>query len=421
MEISFFKNKTIIFIICVLFWPFLKTLLGVEIAVWNMPVDADAKYVQLWKENVSDFENLNPGIKVRGISRSYKLQEFVSVMASGKGPDVVRIPVSAIPVMARYGFLMKLNKYSDNWIQKDYMPKIMWQSVEIDGNVYGIPYDSYFTTLIYRRSMFERAGITEAPKDWNALIECARKVRDANPGSYGIALIPDTFNFIDFFWQAGGSIQYFDKTPVISGEAAVRALEFIRFLRNEDGITPIQAILGESDMEQLFSTGKAAMIIGVANRLPLMARRYGLDLSDVEIVPLPAGPEGIKAWHAGGDAFIINAGTSPEKQDASWKYIEHSLSAPRQLWKWVRMKELGLSPFPGDFSCATSLVNMPEFEKVRGLLAYANAEPSSYIWPMVKEDFSKKVLERVFIDKTTDIKDILGRFNESWKRRYNER
>jgi len=414
------KNALRVFLFCLTTGLFSSYSAALEITVWNMPVDADVKYLGMWKENTADFEAFNPGIKVKGISRSYKPQEFVSVMASAKGPDVARIPVSAIPVMARYGFLAKLNQFSDNWIQKDYMPKIMWQAVDIDGSVYGIPYDSYFTTLMYRRSMFEKAGLTQAPKDWQELKEYAGKVRDANKGSYGIALVPDTFNFIDLFWQAGGSIQYSGKVPVINGEAAYTALEFIRQLRLEPGLTPVQAILNESDVEQLFATGKASMIVGVANRLPLMARRYGLDLSDVEIVPLPSGPAGIKAWHSGGDAFIINAGSSPEKQAAAWKYIEHSLSAPRQLWKWVRMKEMGLTPFPGDFSCATSLVNMPEFEKVRGLLSYANAEPSSYAWPMVKEDFSKKVLEKIFIDNKADIKAMLREFNDKQKRRYDE-
>ena len=65
-----------------------------------MPSSADEKLLQVWTEETDTFEKMFPGVKINGISREYKPQEFVSVMASGKGPDVVHIPISAIPSMA---------------------------------------------------------------------------------------------------------------------------------------------------------------------------------------------------------------------------------------------------------------------------------------------------------------------------------
>jgi ABC-type glycerol-3-phosphate transport system substrate-binding protein len=300
------------------------------------------------------------------------------------------------------------------------MPSIMWNSVNVGGSIYGIPYDSYFTALFYRKDIFRKCGIDKAPENWHDIVAYSRIINEKLKTVWGIAFAPDMFNFMDFIWQAGGDF-YNDGKLTLNAPSVIKALKFWHDLKWLDVVMPPQNVLYEYDVEQYFATGKIAMMTGVANRLPVMARRYGLDLSDVEIVPLPAGDTGIKAWHAGGDAFIINSGISEEKKKIAWEYIKYVLSPLNQLWKWKRMKELNMVIFPGDFSCATNLINMPEFAKVKGLLAYAHPEPTFVKWPMIKEDFNRYVLEKVFIEKEMDFEGTLYEFGERIKKEYNER
>lgn len=387
-----------------------------EISVWNMPPESDGLYRQIWNEATANFERMNPGVEIRGISREYKPQEFVSVMASGKGPDVVRIPIAAIPAMAKYGFLADMTPFTEKWIQKDYLPSIMWRAVSVENKIYGIPYDSNFTVLFYNKKIFAKCGLKRAPENWNELVEFSKIIKSRS-GSAGIALQPDMFNFIDFIWQAGGDI-YRGRDLNLNNAGVIRALKFWNELKWKHNVLPAQSILYESDVEQLFSTEKTAMMIGVAKRLPVMARRYGLNLSEVEIVPLPAGDTGIKAWHAGGDAFIINAAISPEKKELAWKYINNTLSPISQLWLFMRMKELNITVFPGDFSASTNLINRPEFANVKGLFDSAMAEPTFYKWPYIKEDFNRYVLEHIFINKNPDYEKLLFDFMERVKKEY---
>ncbi len=392
---------------------------AIVLNAWNMPPAADAQQRLIWDEEVQSFKNFYRDVEINGISREYKPQEFVSVMASGKGPDIVRIPITAIPVMAKYGFLSKLNDLTDEWTQKDYMPPAMWKSVNIDGSVYGIPYDSFFTTLLYRRDIFEKCGLIKAPATWKEITEYSKIIKNKMKGTWGIALQPDMFNFMDFIWQAGGTF-YEDGRLKFNDPAVIKAMKFWHDLKWAEGAMPPQNIFYEYDVEQLFSTGKIAMMVGVANRLPVMSRRYGLNIRDVEIVPLPAGGTGIKAWHAGGDAFIINSEITREKKKYAWEYIKYVLSPLNQLGKWNKMKELKMIIFPGDFSCATKLINMPEFAKVKGLLAFAHPEPTFLKWPMIKEDFNRYVLEKIFTNKNVDYESVLYEFNERVKKEYNE-
>jgi ABC-type glycerol-3-phosphate transport system substrate-binding protein len=389
------------------------------LTVWNMPSAADKNQLDVWGSETETFEKMFPGVKIKGISREYKPQEFVSVMASGKGPDVAHIPITAIPSMAKYGFLARLNSFTDGWDQKDYMPAIMWDSVKIDNDVYGIPYDSYFTTLFYRKDIFDKCGISGPPKTWQDIITISREISAKMPDTWGIALPPDMFYFIDFIWQAGGDV-YSQGKLNLNSPAVITALKFWSDLKFRYKAMPPQDILYESDIEQLFSAGKIAMMPGVAKQLPVMARRYGLDISNVVIVPLPAGDGGAQAWHAGGEAFVINDAISPEKKKLAFEYIKFRLSPLTQLSRFMMMKQLGMIIFPGDFSCATNLINRPEFANVKGLLSYAHAEPTYYKWPMIREDFNRYVLEKVFTDSDVDYRQVLYDFMERIKKEYNE-
>ncbi|HDT15511.1 MAG TPA: extracellular solute-binding protein, partial [Firmicutes bacterium] len=334
-------------------------------------------------------------------------------------PDVVQIPVTAVPAMAKHGFLAELNTLVDDWIQKDQLPGIMWKAVTIEEKVFGIPNDSFFTTLFIRKDIFEKCGLAKAPSNWSEIVAYSRIIREKAEGVRGIALPPDMFYFIDFIWQAGGDV-YPGGRIMLMDPAVARALKFWHELKWEHNAMPLQDITYQDEVEQLFSAGKVAMMPGVANRLPVMARRYGLDLNTVEIMPLPAGPGGIRAWHSGGNAFVINSGISEERKRLAWEYIRHILHPIRQLWKYNRMKELDMIVFPGDFSATTNLINMPEFRNVKGLIDLAQAEPPLYTWPMIKEDFNKYVLERIFIDRDVNIEELLFEFDKLMKERQYE-
>src|SRR5580658_1633267 len=81
---------------------------GVDITVWNRPPVARVNERMIWDQECADFQVKNPGIHVKAISRDYIQQQFMTVMAGGKGPDVVHVWVGALPTLAAQGFLSPL-------------------------------------------------------------------------------------------------------------------------------------------------------------------------------------------------------------------------------------------------------------------------------------------------------------------------
>src|SRR5258708_39776655 len=75
-----------------------------ELVVWNQPPDSQPLEKELWLETAKGFENdyyakTKIRVKIKPISREYIQTQFVTVMAGGKGPDVVHVWVGALATL----------------------------------------------------------------------------------------------------------------------------------------------------------------------------------------------------------------------------------------------------------------------------------------------------------------------------------
>jgi multiple sugar transport system substrate-binding protein len=386
----------------------------IELTVWNRPPVARVNERKLWDAEASDFEDKNPGVHIKAIARDYIQQQFVTVMAGGKGPDVVHLWVGALPTLAREGFLASLDSEIQGWDQKDLIPDLFWDPVRRGGHTWGVPYDSYFYTLLIRRDLYVAAGLDpeHPPANWDELEAVAKKLTLPEKGQSGFGFSPNANYFLDFVWQAGG--EFFKKDasgawqPAFQENQGVAALSYLRNLRFKDQVMQPNPLASEDELKLLFATGKLAMMPGVANQMPDLITRFGMRPEDLIIAPLPAGPTGLQASHSGGDYFIINAQTTGRQREAAWAYIRHALSPINQLAKWDQMKKLDMPIFPGAFSVATDLTSRPEFKLVKDALGYARAEPSVENWPRIKDYIETMVLQTAFTDPDADLSQLLN-------------
>ncbi len=390
----------------------LRDGIRVSIEVWDVPPRSLPLQRKLWEETVRRFEELHPEIRILGVERQYSPEEFITVMAGGKGPDVVKVWAGNIQTLASLGFLAPIDDYAANWSQRDFVKPVLWESVSVGGRSYGVPADTYFLFLLYRKDLFSRAGLDpEAPPaTWDEMVSCAKALTDRSRGRYGIGLVPKTWYFQDFVWQAGGEMVRIDEKGSVRAafhEApAVRALTFWKDLRWKHDVLQPNLLTREDELLHLFALGKVAMIFGVGNDLPPLLARYRMDPSSVGIAPLPAGPSG-RAAHLGGQVYVMNTTSSKERKDAAWAFIEFELSPANQLWKWNRMNELSMPVFPGAFSSTTEVANLPEFAMVQDAIQTARIEPHVSGWPQVRQLLDQEPLQAVLLDPREDPATLL--------------
>lgn len=393
-------------------------LAALDLTVWNRPPEARSAERQLWDEEAASFaadwskQSHDPDFKINAIARDYIQQQFVSVMAGGKGPDVAHVWVGALPTLARQGLLAPLDAETSAWDQRDFVPQVLWDPAKVDGATYGVPRDSYVTVLLVRKDLWLKAGLDPAqpPSDWQALEADAQRMNDPEHGVSGFGFAPTAEAFMDFVWQAGGELLVSEGgtvRPAFQENAGSAAITFLRRLRFDDQVMQPNPLASQDELAQLFALGHLGMMTGVPSQMPDLISRYGLQSDQLLLFPLPAGPSGQKATHASGEYYIINAASSPEKKAAAWAYIRAMLSPINQLFRWKRMKELGIPVFPGAFSTTAQLNNLPEFRLVQDTLASARSQPYLPNWPLIKDHLETTLLQRLFTQRDADVDGLL--------------
>jgi len=401
----------------------LKDMTKVRLVTWNVPPGSLPKERQIWDETVKRFEDSHPDVVVEGYEREYRPEEFIAVMAGGKGPDLVKVWAGAIPTLVSKGFLVSLNPYLDKWDQKYFIDPIYWESVKVGDGVYGVPADTNFLFLLYRKDLFQKAGLNPEgpPANWVELVDAAKVLTRRAQGVYGLGLVPKTWYFQDFVWQAGGEMVRTDAdgktTAAFAEPPAVQALQFWKDLRWKYDVLQPNPLMRETELLHLFALGKVAMIFGTSDQIPALVNRYGLDPNVFGIAPLPAGPAR-SAAHLGGQVYVLNASDDAAHRQAAWDFVQFEMSPGNQLWKWQRMQELKMVIVPGEFSAAAKIENLPGFQMVQNVMQTAKVEPHVAGWPQVRDLLDSVPLQQVILEPNADPGSLLLSYAKEADRRF---
>jgi sorbitol/mannitol transport system substrate-binding protein len=113
----------------------------------------------------TEFEKQNPGTKLKFISLSENQARAKITMSTAMGGsefDVVMISNFETPQWAKDGWLLNLSDYAKNtpgYDEADFIPSLR-DSLSYEGNMYSVPFYGESSFLMYRKDMFEQAGIT---------------------------------------------------------------------------------------------------------------------------------------------------------------------------------------------------------------------------------------------------------------------
>jgi multiple sugar transport system substrate-binding protein len=158
------------------------------------------------QNQVDLFEKKYPKIKVNLVNTTGGAQHYPklrSALKAGKGvPDVAQVEFQFIPSFVQTKSLADLTPYGAADQKSGYVDWV-WNQVASNGAVWAVPQDSGPLGSLYRKDIFDKAGVTEAPKTWAEFADAAKAVKDKTD-SY-ITNLPgnDAGQMYGFFWQAG--------------------------------------------------------------------------------------------------------------------------------------------------------------------------------------------------------------------------
>jgi len=293
---------------------------GITLEFWAMGVEGE-NVVKL----VQEFEKRNPGIKIKvqQIPWTAAHEKLITAYASGTLPDVFQLGNTWIPEFVELNAVEPLNKFIESsGIKKENYFEGIWDTNVIDSVVYGIPWYVDTRVLFYRKDILAKAGYNSAPRTWEELYDCAKKIKSNNPGNYAI-LFPtnEWVPYIIFGLQAGSKLlknnnQYGD----FSGTEFTMSYNYVmKFFHEKLALTDMTQVI---NVYQPFAEGYYAMYITGPWNVTEMKKRLPEDVQDkwmtAPLFSYDSLYPGVSL--AGGASLVLNAAGS--NKDAAFKWIE---------------------------------------------------------------------------------------------------
>ena len=302
-----------------------------KLTVWLMSGSAPDALVD---EINSDFTKSHEGWTV-----DYQVQQWdgiqdklTTALASNTPPDVVELGNTQSPRFVESGALADLTDAKDDLNGKNWLEGLA-ATGEKDGKTFATPFYAANRIVVYRKSMFAKAGITAPPKTIDELIAAGKKLQTANASNkqFQALYLPGQswYTLLSWVWANGGDVAKNDSgkwTGTLDTPQAQKGFE--DYSRIYKALSKAPADQDEANPQQstVFAKGNVAMFIGLPWEIGTATAPEGGDpklKDDIGTFQIP-GPTGPAPVFLGGSNLGV-AAASPNV-DAATDWLELMLA-----------------------------------------------------------------------------------------------
>jgi lactose/L-arabinose transport system substrate-binding protein len=279
------------------------------ITVWAWDPNFNIKAMELAKE-VYAAENPDLEISINEFAQDDIIQKLNTSLSSGSTSGLPNIVL--IEDYRAQSFLQaypdSFHPITDAYNTDDFAPyKIAPTS--LDGENYGLPFDTGVAGLYVRADYLEEAGYSVEDMqdiDWNQFIEIAKDVKEAT-GNHMLTIDPNDLGLVRMMIQTAGTwyVEEDGSTPNIANNEAIKAgFDVFKTLITEDLAKPI------SDWSQFlaaFNNGDVASV-PTGNWITPSIKAEASQSGNWAVVPfpsLPGFPDSVNATNLGGSSWYV--------------------------------------------------------------------------------------------------------------------
>ncbi|MFF4265922.1 ABC transporter substrate-binding protein [Streptomyces virginiae] len=299
---------------------------------WSAPSEAKAI-----EDNIARFEKAHPNIKVQVTGNMTDDKINQALRAGGdKAPDVVSsFTTDSVGKFCNSRAFADLNPFlKKSGVDKTKVfPKTLLEYTEFEGNQCTLPLLNDAYGLVYNKTAFAAAGITEPPKTWSQFTEVAQKLTKFKGDSYEQVGLMPTFHGYEtkptrLAAQWGATYFGPDGRSNLAGDPAFAKMltaqkDLVDKLGGYEKLERFRNTFGDEwSAEHPFHTGQVAMQIDGEWRAP-MAKEAGVPF-EIGTAPLPVPDEQAADYGKGYLAgTIMGIASGSKKQNAAWELVEY--------------------------------------------------------------------------------------------------
>lgn len=406
----------------------------ITITVNNGPREGDKNAEEETKLFLDLFNKKYPNIRVKMSSWQFTPETFLTKMAGGTCTDVIGMFATEGIGVAEKNLALDMTDMIKSWEGYPYLNPAILVPYTVNSRYYGLPAgpnSGYIMGLFYNKKLFKSAGIVDKkgepkpPETWDEFVTDAVKLTNRKKNISGFGFCGATgaagWYYLNWVWQAGGEFEQKQGNKwvaVFNQPPAVQALQYLQDLRWKYNVLQPNFLIDNEENFKLFASDQIAMAYMTPEWIPILVEKYGVDVSNIGVTILPAGPAG-RVNQMGGGYAIINPTISKEKQDACWNYIifshdtvpfEEITKLRKQQGRIVGIPQL--SAYQDERKEVYDRIldkyrNIPLYERFRDDASkYIRAEPPFFCQQLYSEALSPAV-QAVLTNKTADPKKLL--------------
>ncbi|MFF4861076.1 extracellular solute-binding protein [Streptomyces sp. NPDC002405] len=352
------------------------------VTVWMMKGSASQDFLDRFTE---DFErthgDLRLDIRVQewtGIGP--KVQAALTNRSEG-GPDVIEVGNTQVAQYAKGGRLTNLTLESmRDWGMRDWLPGLAEPGLD-NSSQYGIPWYAANRVVIYRKDLFEQAGITKPPRTRTEWLAASEKLNStADQGIYLAG--QDWYTLSGFIWDEGGDLATETDSGwkgALDSAAALRGMDFYRQLQAL-GRGPVDADEEHPPQAEVFAEGKVAQIVAVPGLAQTIVEENP-DLKDkLGFFPVPGRTASRPGTvFTGGSDLVVPRNTSD--RDGAVAVVAALTGA-----KWDTDLARTMNYVPNKTKLAAAVADEEGVAAMAAGAAHGRATPNTPQWATVEAD-----------------------------------
>ncbi|MEU5089235.1 extracellular solute-binding protein [Streptomyces sp. NPDC021356] len=352
------------------------------VTVWLMKDSASQDFLRRFTE---DFEHTHKDLRL-----DIRIQEWTGIgpkvqaalSGDGKGgPDVVEVGNTQVAQYVEGGRLTNLTLESmRDWGMQQWVPGLA-EPGQDNSAQYGIPWYAANRVVVYRKDLFEKAGIKAPPRTRAEWLADTEKLDTG--GNQGIYLAgQDWYTLSGFIWEEGGDLAKENSNVwkgTLATAAALRGMDFYQRLQKL-GDGPVGADEEHPPQAGVFAAGKVAQIVAVPGVAQAVVQKNPALKGKLGFFPVPGKSAGRPGTvFTGGSDLIVPRNTGD--RDAAVAVVAALTGA-----KWDTELARTMNYVPNKTTLASAVAGEEGVAAMAAGAAHGRATPSTPQWAAVEAD-----------------------------------
>ena len=215
---------------------------GETIRLWLNGGDTPDEIVEY---AITEFNKIHPDVEVQFERQQWTgiVEKLTTALSSSDSPDVVEFGNTQAQAFEAAGAVMDLTDQKEALGGDDLVQSLL-EAGTYDGKLYGVPYYAGARIMIYRKDLFEKAGI-EVPTTLEEMLAAGVALKEDNadvPNFSGIYLPGRNWHAsLSFVWEHGGDVATQEDGQWVgqfSSPESIAGLEFFKQVFDQANAAP---------------------------------------------------------------------------------------------------------------------------------------------------------------------------------------